>query len=621
VEPERIDTMTQPPSESSSGTDGAGVPTAKAPGRDTPAPVALTKDSLFTEVARMVAAFWASRERNQLLILATGLVVVVAATAYMQIRLNAWNQPFYNALTHKDMPAFIKQLEVFAELAAILLVLNVSQVWLNQTFRVVLRQGLVHDLLNEWLKPLRAFRLSNAGVIGQNPDQRLHADAQHLTDLMTDLGIGLLQATLLLLSFIGVLWVSSRNMILPFGGQRFHVPGYMVWCALFYAGTASLLSWLVGRPLIALDSERYAREANLRFALVRANQEIEGITIYGGEADEKAHLNHVFDSVLEMLRRIIGAMTRLTWITAGYGWFTIVAPILVAAPSYLTGEMSFGELMLVVGAFNQVQTSLRWFVDNFSGIADWRATLLRVASFRGALVTMDRFDEGASRIDLRETESPAIRLDDLQVAAPAGAIRLSERLVDLEPGERVLITGERGAERLLLFRAIIGIWPWGSGRITRPARASMMFLPARAYVPPGTLRSALCYPCATHDFDDAATARALASVGLERLQPLLDTTEQWDQRLNEDEKQCLAIARVILQRPQWVVLNGAFELLDPVSRRRTEALFTGELANIGLIDIGRNDDPAAFFVRRVQLLTDPQGPTFSPGDRLATATP
>jgi putative ATP-binding cassette transporter len=621
VEPERIDTMTQPPSESSSGTDGAGVPTAKAPGRDTPAPVALTKDSLFTEVARMVAAFWASRERNQLLILATGLVVVVAATAYMQIRLNAWNQPFYNALTHKDMPAFIKQLEVFAELAAILLVLNVSQVWLNQTFRVVLRQGLVHDLLNEWLKPLRAFRLSNAGVIGQNPDQRLHADAQHLTDLMTDLGIGLLQATLLLLSFIGVLWVSSRNMILPFGGQRFHVPGYMVWCALFYAGTASLLSWLVGRPLIALDSERYAREANLRFALVRANQEIEGITIYGGEADEKAHLNHVFDSVLEMLRRIIGAMTRLTWITAGYGWFTIVAPILVAAPSYLTGEMSFGELMLVVGAFNQVQTSLRWFVDNFSGIADWRATLLRVASFRGALVTMDRFDEGASRIDLRETESPAIRLDDLQVAAPAGAIRLSERLVDLEPGERVLITGERGAERLLLFRAIIGIWPWGSGRITRPARASMMFLPARAYVPPGTLRSALCYPCATHDFDDAATARALASVGLERLQPLLDTTEQWDQRLNEDEKQCLAIARVILQRPQWVVLNGAFELLDPVSRRRTEALFTGELANIGLIDIGRNDDPAAFFARRVQLLTDPQGPTFSPGDRLATATP
>jgi len=611
--------MTQPPSGSAADTDGAGVPAARARTAEAVATAALSKDSLFAQVARLVAAFWASRERNQLLLLAAALVAVVAATAYMQIRLNAWNRPFYDALTHKDIPQFISQLRVFAELAAVLLVLNVSQVWLNQTSRVVLRQGLVHDLLNEWLKPMRAFRLSNAGSIGQNPDQRLHADAQHLTDLMTDLGIGLLQSTLLLLSFIGVLWVSSQHMFLPLAGHRYYIPGYMVWCALFYASTASFLSWLVGRPLIGLDAERYAREANLRFALVRANEEIEGITIYGGEADEKGHLNRVFDSVLEVSRRIVGATTRLSWITSGYGWFTIVAPILVAAPTYLTGGMSFGELMLVVGAFNQVQTSLRWFVDNFSSIADWRATLLRVASFRGALVTMDSLGESTSRIDLEETGSPTIRLDDLQVAAPAGAINLSERHVDLAPGERVLISGERGEERTLLFRAMIGLWPWGSGRIARPPRESMMFLPERAYVPPGTLRTALCYPCATHEFDDAAAVRALTAVGLERLQPLLDTTERWDQRLNDDEKQLLAIARVILQRPQWVVLNEALEILDPASRRRTEALFSGDLARVGLINIGRETD-REFFMRRVQLRTDPQGPTFSPGDRVATLT-
>jgi len=610
--------MTQPPSESSAGANGAGVPTAQAQTVDALAAAAISKDSLFTEVARLVAAFWASRERNQLLMLAAGLVTVVAATAYMQIRLNAWNRPFYDALTHKDIPAFINQLRVFAEFAVILLVLNVTQVWLNQTSRVVLRQGLVHDLLNEWLKPLRAFRLSNAGVIGQNPDQRLHADAQHLTDLMTDLGIGLLQSTLLLLSFIGVLWVSSRHMFLPFAGHRFYVPGYMVWCALFYAGTASFLSWLVGHPLIALDAERYGREANLRFALVRANEEVEGITIYGGEADEKGHLNRVFDSVLEVSRRIVRATTRLTWITAGYGWFTIVAPILVAAPTYLTGAMSFGELMLVVGAFNQVQTSLRWFVDNFSSIADWRATLLRVASFRGALGTMDSLGESTRRIDLQETESPGIRLDDLRVAAPEGSIRLSEANVDLAPGERVLITGERGLDRTLLFRAIIGLWPWGSGRIARPARAAVMFLPARAYVPPGTLRTALCYPCATHEFDDDAAAGALAKVGLERLQPMLDLAERWDQRLNDDEKQSLAIARVMLQRPRWVVLNGPFEVLDPVSRRRIEALFSGELAHVGLIDIGQETREQGFFARRLRLLTDAQGPSFSPSDRVAT---
>jgi putative ATP-binding cassette transporter len=581
-----------------------------------------TKDSLFSQMARMSAAFWASRERNQLLILAAGLVLVVAATAYMQIRLNAWNQPFYDALTHKDMPAFIRQLVVFGELAAILLVLNVSQVWLNQTSRVVLRQGLVHDLLNQWLTPLRAFRLSNAGPIGQNPDQRLHADAQHLTELTTDLGIGLLQATLLLLSFIGVLWVLSQEMILPLAGRRLHVPGYMVWCALLYAGTASFLSWRVGHPLIALDAERYAREANLRFGLVRANEELEGITIYGGEADEKQHLNRVFASVLEVSRRIVGATTRLTWITAGYGWFTIVAPILVAAPSYLTGEMSFGQLMVAVGAFNQVQTSLRWFVDNFSSIADWRATLLRVASFRAAVISMDGLGESTSRIDLEESDSPAIRIDDLQVAAPAGAIQLSEAHLQVQPGERLLITGERGAERTIFFRALIGLWPWGKGRIVRPARQSMMFLPARAYVPPGTLRAALCYPCATHDFDDAATERALAAVGLERLRPQLDATVRWDRELNDDEKQSLAIARVILQRPRWLVLNGVFEGLDPASRGRIETLLGGELAGLGLIDIGKEvkeGEAGAFFTRNLRLVTDESGPTFSPTEQSATA--
>ena len=247
----------------------------------------------------MHSAFWASRQRYKLLMLAAALVAVVGATAYMQIRLNAWNEPFYNALTHKDTPVFIEQLGVFAELAGILLVLNVAQMWLNQTSKVILRQGLVNDLLNEWLKPVRAFRLSNSGEIGANPDQRLQADAQHLTDLSTDLGIGLLQSTLLLLSFISVLWVLSRGMFLPFAGHMFAPPGYLVWCALIYAGAASLLSWRVGRPLINLNAEHYAREADFRFALVRVNENIDGITLYRGEADERARLDAMFETFSE----------------------------------------------------------------------------------------------------------------------------------------------------------------------------------------------------------------------------------------------------------------------------------------------------------------------------------
>jgi len=571
-----------------------------------------TLGSLFSDLKWTASDYWASPQRHKTLMLGGAVIAVVGATAYMQIKFNAWNRPFYNALTRKDIPAFIGQLGVFAELAGILLLLNVAQMWLNQTSKVVLRQGLVDNLLNEWLKPVRAFRLSNSGATGANPDQRLQADAQHLTDLSTDLGIGLLQSSLLLLSFIGVLWALSRGTFLPIGSYKFAPPGYLVWCALLYAGAGSFLSWLVGRPLINLNAEHYAREADFRFGLVRVNEELEGVTLYGGEADERQRLGAIFETVLDISRRIVGAVTRLTWITAGYGWFTIVAPILVAAPAYLQSAMSFGELMMVVGAFNQVQSSLRWFVDNFSNIADWRATLFRVATFRKAIVTMDELGQTASRIDFAEAEGGSIRIDDLHVASPGGCVTLSEAHANLDPGERVLITGDNGEQKALLFRAMGGLWPWGSGRITAPRRRSIMFMPVRAYVPPGALGDAVAYPDSADFYEGAAIAKALVDVGLERLEPLLDTVGRWDRQLTDDEKQRLAFARVILQKPLWVVVNDALDVLDPGSRVRIRGLFTGELADVGVINIGHDQPDIGFYRRRLHLVTDPLGQTFRP---------
>jgi vitamin B12/bleomycin/antimicrobial peptide transport system ATP-binding/permease protein len=571
-----------------------------------------TLGSLFSDLLWMASGFWVSPQRRKLLMLAGALVAVVGASAYMQIRLNAWNRPFYNALTNKDMPAFVQQLGVFAELAGILLVLNVAQMWLNQTSKVVLRQGLVNDLLNEWLKPLRAFRLSNSGAIGANPDQRLQADAQHLTDLSTDLGIGFLQSTLLLLTFIGVLWALSQGEFLPFAGRDFAPPGYLVWCALFYAGAASFLSWRVGRPLINLNAERYAREADFRFALVRVNEDIDGITLYRGESDERERLNAVFNTVLDISLQIVGAVTRLTWITAGYGWFTIIAPILVAAPAFFQGKMTFGELMVIVGAFNQVQGALRWFVDNFSNLADWRATLLRVAAFRKAIMGMDDLGHATSRIEFAETEDPSITMDDLHVASPAGCVMLSEPHANMNASERVLITGNSGEEKALLFRAVGGLWPWGSGRITHPHRQSIMFMPVRAYVPPGVLRAAVAYPHPADAFDAPTIIKALADVGLEHLEPHLDKVDRWDRELTDNEKQSLAFARVILQRPRWVVACDALDVLDPESRTRIRALMHTEFADVGIINIGHDQPESNFYHRRLHIVMDPLGASFRP---------
>ena len=584
----------------------AGVETPKAGnGHDR------AEDSLVSQLIGLTAALWASRQRVKLVLLLAALVAVVGASAYAQVLLNAWNQPFYNALSRKDVSAFIAQLGVFAEIAAVLLVLNIAQAWLNSKSKLVLRRGLVEDLAVEWLAPLRAVRLLQAGEIGENPDQRIHEDARHLTELSTDLGIGLLQSSLLLLSFVGVLWILSDNMVVSIAGRGFVLPGYMVWCALIYSAFASLLSWRVGRPLIHLNAERYAREAQFRFALVRVNEEIEGVSLDGGEADEKEHLDWILRGIIEVFEQIIVATTWLTGVTAGFGWLAIVAPILIAAPSYFFGAMTFGKLMMAVGAFNQVQQALGWFANNFSSIADWRATLLRVASFRKMLVTIEKVGEGQSEIALDGRHEESIVIDELWIATPDGRVTLSEPHLEVKPGDRVLITGDRNAERAL-FQAIAGLWPWGGGRVARPHRQSMVFMATPGYVPPGTLREALAYPHPPQTFDDARIRDAFAVVGLDHLAPRLDENERWDRRLSDNDKQSMAVARILLQKPRWVVLNRALASLDPDVAQRVAAAFEQHMVEVGVIYIGPLPNGHGRFPRIVNLVLDPQGPRFKP---------
>src|SRR5678815_2617239 len=323
---------------------------------------------------RMLKAFWASPIRNTLLWLAGVIFLVIVSTAYGQIRLNRWNEPFYDALARRDFQEFLVQLGVFGIIAGALLVLNVFQRWLTETFKLKLRAGLTLDLIELWMLPRRAFRLVNAGPVGVNPDQRMHDDARRLTELSADLGIGLLQATILLVTFVSVLWALSADFAFPVAGRMVPIPGYMVWAGILYAGFASVLSYWVGRNLIGRNAERYAREADLRFSLVRVNEHIDAISLAGGEADEARRIKLNLAAVIPAMRGLVTGYTKLTWITAGYGWLTVVAPILVAAPLYFSGTLTFGGLMMAAGAFTQVQSSLRWFVDNFGAIADWRAT-------------------------------------------------------------------------------------------------------------------------------------------------------------------------------------------------------------------------------------------------------
>lgn len=550
--------------------------------------------SLLYRLRMMFSAFWNSAVRIKIISLTVSLFVIILFTAYVQVLLNNWNAPFYDSLARRDTDAFFHQLGVFGIIAGSLLVLNVIQAWLNQMTALYMREGLARDLVDQWLQAKRALRLASSGLIGVNPDQRLHEDARNLAESTTGLAIGLVQATILLLSFIGVLWELSSGMVFHYGEMSFSIPGYMVWAAIIYAGSASFLSQFVGRRLVRLNADRYSKEAELRFALMHANEHMPAITIAGGEENERRRINLDISAVLAVIRQLAIANTNLTWVSAGYGWLVLIIPILVAAPAYFSGGLTFGQLMVAVGAFNQVNTALRWYVANFGPIAEWRATLMRVTDFRKALMEMDDTTPMPHTLVFEKAAPGTMVWIDMEIStkvneeATENGFRIREGTVTITAGEHIMVNGDHGVNRRLLFEVLAHQWYVGSGTISLPPMEDMLFMPHVPYVPGGTLREAVCFPEDRDAYDDAAVEAAMDKVGLGRLKSRLDTQARWDRLLDNEEQKAVGFAHLLLTKPRWIILDEVMEGLELEIQTKFSALLT-EFTEATVIYIGRSE--------------------------------
>jgi vitamin B12/bleomycin/antimicrobial peptide transport system ATP-binding/permease protein len=560
-----------------------------------------------TDVWLLFREMMRSGKGRPILLLWTAIVCVLIANMFGQVRLNEWNGAFFDAIEKRATEAFLWQLVVFGMIISVLLVLVVTETWLRERFKIRVRERLTQSLLDLWLQPNRAYQLAFLGPGGAQPDQRMQEDCRLFSELTTELGVGMLNSLLLLISFIGVLWGLSSNASFVVGGREVVIPGYMVWVALGYAGLGSGLTWLVGRPLIRLNTERYAREAELRFALVRVNESAESVALYCGEADERRSIEVFVQAVVKATRRLSGALARLTWITSSYGWLAIVVPIVAAAPGYLAGSLSFGEMMMVVGAFNQVQTALRYFVDNFPKIADWRSAVFRVATFREAAADLERVLEESSQIEIRPHPEGWLRFENVSIAMSDGSVIIEDATAEVRPGDRVLIMGASGSGKSTLFRAIAGLWPWGSGVVFRPDMQEAMFLPQRPYLPLGTLRAAVCYPAAPDHFEDETVRAALERCGLQEFAERLDHDDRWDKTLSLGQQQRVAFTRLLLHRPKWIFMDEATSALDDETQADMLSLLESELADASFLSIGHRPGLEEFHTRTLHIRKSESG--------------
>ena len=555
---------------------------------------------------RLAGPFWRSEERWRARLLLGVVVALNLSLVGMSVLLSYWNREFFNSLQEKDAGAFWSLLfwwrqtdsgpmPGFVFVAALYILIAVYQLYLRQALQIRWRSWLTREVLDRWLADRAYYRVALTDPGTDNPDQRIAEDLRMFVDNTLALGLGLMRSVVTLASFVVVLWGLSG----PLTVLGIDIPGYMVWVALLYALAGTGLAHLIGRSLIRLNFAQQRVEADFRFALVRLRENVEGVALYGGEADEKRGLQARFAALIGNWWAIMVATKRLTFFTAAYSQVAVVFPFVVAAPAYFAGRIPLGGLTQTSGAFSEVQGALSWFVDNYSSLTEWRATVQRVTGFLDAIAAA-RAAEGRG-IQASADGGAAVVMEDLRVALPDGRVLLDGASARIGAGESVVIAGASGSGKSTLFRALAGIWPFGRGRVHLPPAAEMLFLPQRPYLPLGSLRRAICYPRDTAEFPDAAVQAALADAGLGHLAPRLDTEEAWDRQLSGGEQQRVALARALLLKPAWLFLDEATASLDPEAEARFYTLLKERLPGTALISIAHRPAVAQYHDRSLRV--------------------
>jgi putative ATP-binding cassette transporter len=391
--------------------------------------------------------------------------------------------------------------------------------------------------------------------------------------------------------------------------------------AVIYAVIASGSMVWIGRRFVTVAENKNQAEAEYRFVLTRIRENGESIALLGGETEERAGLDRSLREVLRRWRHLCYQHMRTTVVSQSSAHLAPVVPVLLCAPKFLEGSMSLGQVMQAASAFVIVQTAFNWLVDNYPRFADWTASARRVASLLVSLDGLHQADkEGLGRIQHGETDDAALKLCNLSVTLDDGTSVINEAEVTIEPGEKVLVVGESGTGKSSLVRAIAGLWPWGDGQILVRKGAKLFLLPQRPYVPVGSLRRAAAYPQSTDEVEADAVAEALDQVGLGHFVDRMDEDNPWDQTLSGGEKQRLAFARLLIHKPDIIVMDEATSALDPTSQADLLQLIHERL-DATIISVGHRPELEAFHERKLVMESRPDGARLVRDEDIVRALP
>ena len=555
------------------------------------------------------AGFWSGGLDSSAWAFTGGLLLIIVCLLGAAYAMNAWNRAMFDGLQNRDVAAVSKLSILYFVILAASVLLSIFQVYVRMALQRKWRAWLTNSLVDRWLTHGRYYQLNLLRGDHANPEYRIADDVRIATESPVDFVSGVTQAFLSAAMFIVVLWTIGGALDVAVAGLNLHIPGFLVIAALLYAILASGSMLLIGSRFVQASEAKNQAEAEYRYVITRLRENGESIALIRGEEEERTGLDAALSKVLRGWAEIARQNMKTTVVSQTSSYIAPVLPIILCAPKFLDGSMSLGEVMQAASAFTIVQGAFNWLVDNYPKMADWTASARRVASLMIALDALEDAEksEGVGRITIdREGGDPALRLKDLSVRLNDGTAVVDDTDVSIAPGERVLIAGASGSGKSTLVRAIAGLWPWGGGAIEVKKGARMFLLPQRPYVPIGTLRRAATYPDAPESRSLEEVAAAFNQVGLEALVDKLDNEGPWDQTLSGGEKQRLAFARILLHKPDIVVLDEATAALDPKSQDLLMELLVGR-PEITLLSVGHRPELEPFHTRKITLERRPGG--------------
>jgi len=556
-------------------------------------------------VWRIAAPYFRSEDKLAGRVLLAAVIAIELSLVLINVLLNQWNNRFYNALQEKNWDGFVREIAIFSLLATFYIALSVYQLYLNQWLQIRWRRWMTTTYLSQWLHNANHYRMQLQGDAADNPDQRITDDVKLFVDQTLNIGVGLLSAVVTLASFIVILWGLSSASPLHIFGREFDIPGYLVWGALIYAIFGTALTQWIGSPLVNLDFRQQRFEADFRFNLVRVRENSEQIALLQGESAERQRLSDRFGRVVDNWYAIMQRTKRLTAFTASYSQAAVIFPYILVAPAYFADKIQLGGMMQTASAFSSVQQALSFFVSTYRTLAEWRAVIARLDGFEMAISSANTLATRADSIDVvASTGSNQIDLEQLLVRLPNGKPLVAADGFSIRSHERTLVTGPSGAGKSTLFRAIAGVWPFGSGSIAIPAKATLMMLPQRPYFPVGSLKAAIVYPAEASAFGSDQVADALISVGLPQLASQLEEEAHWNRMLSLGEQQRLGLVRALLHAPQYLFLDEATASLDEASEAALYLLLEAKLPAATIVSIGHRSTLEAFHQRHVVLTRD-----------------